>query len=307
MSRALITGSSGFVGTHLVTHLQGIGWQIYGFDRRTSDAGEYFFTGDIADRDSLQNVLRECQPDVIFHLAGLIKSNLPETIYQANLLGTVSLFESLTELGQRPVVVVASSSAVYGPGFSKRPVTEKFKPHPVTHYAVSKLAQEIASIRFFDAFYLPVMIVRTFNLLGPGQNPDLACSAFARQIALAERQGSPSAITTGDLSAQRDFVDVRDAVRAYLLLAEKGQAGKTYNVASGRAVSIRECLDFLRKQARVPIKAVLDPARLQKNDVPIQIGSAKRLQKQTGWEPEISTEQSLLDLLNDWRQKLGTE
>ncbi len=307
MTTAFITGVSGFVGSHLSRYLLDRGWHVSGQDLRPAPAISAFYQSDLQDRLTLRKALDETRPDVIFHLAGVLKSELAENFYTAHVLGTVVLLEAIVESGLRPKVLIASSSAIYGTGLGRRPITESFKLRPVTQYAASKVAQEVVALRYFTASNLPVMYVRAFNLLGPGLSPQMACSAFARQIALAERQGTPSTITTGDLSARRDFVDVRDAVRAYVLLAEKGQAGQAYNVASGRAVAIRECLDFLRKQARVPTEAVLDPARVQKNDVPIQIGSAKCLREQTGWEPEISTEQSLLDLLNDWRQRVKTE
>jgi GDP-4-dehydro-6-deoxy-D-mannose reductase len=302
MPRALITGICGFVGSHLSAHLIKLGWQVYGFDYRRGD-GENVFTGDIADRGAFRNALDECKPNFIFHLAGLIKSTQAEKLYQSNLLGTVALFESLLEVEDRPVVIVASSSAVYGSGFGGRPITENFKPRPITHYGVSKLAQEIAALRYFDAFQLPVLVARMFNLLGPGQSPDLVCSAFARQIAMAEAR-SRDEITTGDLSARRDFVDVRDAVHAFALLAENGKTGQTYNIATGRAVSIRKCLDEMLSMSPRQFKIRMDPLRVQKNDVPIQVGSARKLNHATGWCPQIPLRRSLSDLLEYWRQRV---
>jgi GDP-4-dehydro-6-deoxy-D-mannose reductase len=307
MTTAFITGVSGFVGGHLSKFLFSRSWRVSGQDLRPAPNIQNFYQSDLHDRRALQEAMAETRPDVIFHLAGVIKSDTPDRYYQAHVLGTVALLDTVVASGLSPVVFIASSSAVYGFGLGRRPITEQFKPRPATHYGVSKLAQELAALHYFTSFDLPVILVRTFNLLGPGLSSQLACSAFAKQIAKAERDGVNSTITTGDLSARRDFVDVRDAVRAYVLLAEKGQAGQAYNVASGQAVAIWECLDFLRRQARLPIKAVLDPARLQKIDIPVQVGNAKRLRDQTGWEPEISIEQSLLDLLDDWRQRVKTE
>jgi len=308
LNRVFITGASGFVGSHLIDRLLSSGWEVAGYDQRTPPRnGISFYSGDIYRAQELTRALLDFQPEVIFHLAGILKSQEPETLYNVHVLGTMALFESIVDTGLSPRVVVASSSAVYGAGFGKRPITESFRPRPATHYAVSKLAQEMVAMRYFTSIGFPVMCVRTFNLLGPGLSPDMAPAAFARQIAQAELDGRPAKILTGDLSARRDYVDVRDAVRAYSLIAEHGKAGQTYNVCSGRAVSIRECLQILLDQARVPIEAVLDPARVQKNDIPIQIGSAKKLRESTGWKAEISVRQSLIDLLNDWREKVKSE
>lgn len=303
MKRILITGINGFVGNHLSAHLSGLGWQVYGFDQRTDRNKENIFVGDISKRDVFQGALLQCKPEVIFHLAGVIKSSELEELYQANLLGTIALFEGLLETGQRPVVLVASSSAVYGSGFGGRPINEKFKPRPATHYAVSKLAQEIAALRYFDECHLQVIVVRMFNLLGPGQSPDLACSAFARQIVQAEsREGDE--IVTGDLGARRDFVDVRDAVRALSLLAQKGKAGQVYNICSGHAVSMRKCLDEMLSLSPRRFKVRVDAERVQRNDVPVQVGDAGKLNRATGWRPQIKLKQSLADLLEYWRQRV---
>lgn len=306
MPSALITGINGFVGKHLSAHLLELGWRVYGFDQRAAGDESNVFIGDLADSSVCQSVLSECKPDVVFHLAGAIKSARPEMLYHANLLGTVTLFESLRETGQRPAVIVASSSAVYGSGFGGRPITEKFKPRPVTHYGVSKLTQETAALRYFDVFQLPVLIVRMFNLIGPGQSPDLACSAFARQIALAEANGEHE-IVTGDLSAYRDFVDVRDAVRAFVLLAERGRAGQVYNVCSGSEVLMRKCLEAMLSMSQRQLSARTDAARIQENDISRQVGDAGKLRRMTGWQPQISLRQSLSDLLDDWRQKVKSE
>ncbi len=308
MKRALITGISGFVGGHLEYYLRKRGWKVYGFDRHVTGRQENVYTGDIANRDEFKKILLECRPDFVFHLAGIIKSHQPEMLYNANLLGTVALFENLLDLNSKATVLVASSSAIYGSGFGGRLINEKFKPRPMTHYGTSKLAQEIAALRYFDAFRLPVMIVRMFNLLGPGQSPDLACSAFARQIALAEIHGNDE-IVTGELNARRDFVDVRDAVHAFGLIAEIGKAGQVYNVCSERAIPVRKCLDEMLSLSLRLLQVRVAAERVQKNDVPVQVGSAQKLRSTTGWRPQISLKQSLSDLLDYWRQraKLGLE
>lgn len=304
MKRALITGISGFVGKHLRNELLREGWHVFGFDIRV--AGENVFVGDLSDRALLSQVMLACQPDAVFHLAGIIKSSDAQAYYTSNLFGTLNLLNAVLQLEKRPKVVLASSSAVYGLTKSVRPITERSPLRPVTEYAVSKVAQETAALRYHYAFGLDVVIVRMFNLLGPGQSPDLACSAFARQIALAEFS-EQTEIVTGNLDAKRDFVDVRDAARAFVLLAEKGEAGQAYNVCSGNAVAIQECLQEMMLQSQKQLSARVDAARVQKNDVPVQVGSFQKLHKVTGWNPRISLKQSLSDLLNDWRERVKLE
>ncbi len=302
MAVALITGVSGFVGRRLQQQLTGQGWRVYGFD--VNPGTKDVFAGDLTDRAAVSRAIAECKPDVIFHLAGVIKSDTPEIFYKVNLLGTLALFDAVIELGIRPQLVVASSSAVYGRKSGEKPIAERVQLHPVTDYAVSKVAQETAALRYFDSYALPVMIVRMFNLLGPGQPADLACSAFARQIALAERSGQTE-IVTGNLDARRDFVDVRDAARAFELIALKGKPGQIYNVCSGRGVAIHKCLSEMMSMSTNQLSARVDADRVQKNDVPVQVGSYQKLRKATGWSPKISLRQSLTDLLNDWRVRVA--
>lgn len=304
MKRTLITGISGFVGRHLHEELLREGWNVFGFDIRP--AGENVFVGDLSDRADLTRAIADCQPDAVFHLAGIIKSQDPQAYYTSNLFGTLNLLDAVLQMEKRPKVVLASSSAVYGLTKSARPITERSPLRPVTDYAVSKVAQETAALRYHYAFGLDVVIVRMFNLLGPGQSPDLACSAFARQIALAEVT-EQNEIVTGNLDAKRDFVDVRDAVRAFALLAEKGEAGQTYNVCSGNVVAIQKCLSEMMLKSKKQISARVDPARVQKNDVPVQVGSFQKVQKAAGWTPRILLNESLADLLNDWRERVKVE
>jgi GDP-4-dehydro-6-deoxy-D-mannose reductase len=303
--RALVTGISGFVGGSLTKSLVSNCWDVFGFDHReTNDGSGNVYIGSMQDQAALAEVITKSQPDVVFHLAGVIKSKSLKDYYNTHILGTLALFEALLETGYKPRVIITSSSAVYGSGLGKRPISEHFALRPITDYGISKLAQEMVARRFFLAYGFPIIIVRTFNLIGPGQSPELACSAFARQIAIDESSPHAKPIKTGNLNTERDFVDVRDAVRAYELLAQKGVPGATYNVCSGRSVSIKACLDLLLTMASKPLTAELDSTRIQKNDVPLQVGSAKLIEQTVGWQPKISLEDSLLDLLNDWRKRI---
>ncbi len=304
MKRALITGISGFVGRHLWKQLLCEEWEVYGFDRHAE--GKNVFVGDLSDATALRWALSESKPDAVFHLAGVIKSDVAEAYYQSNLFGTLSLLRAIMQMEMLPRLILTSSSAVYGLTAGARPITERSPLRPLTEYAVSKVAQEIAALRYHYAFGLPVIIVRMFNLVGPGQSPELACSAFARQIALAEKT-EQTEIVTGNLDARRDFIDVRDAARGLALLAEKGKAGQIYNICSGRAVTMQQCLRLLMSMSRKPLSVRKDVTRFQQNDVTIQVGSFQKIRQATGWRPRISLKQSLSDLLDDWRERVGAE
>ena len=311
MAKILITGATGFVGRHLIDYLSVTEHQLFGFGRATSLVPvrakqiDYYF-GDLCDQKMLEQILARVQPDIIFHLAGVLKSNDVQEFYRVNVQGTVALFEAVRAVGIAPKVLVTSSSAVYGPGEGEESITEQFKLRPLTHYAVSKAAQEMVALHYHLAYELNVFCTRTFNLIGPGQPLELACSAFAYQIALAELRREPATLATGNLSSRRDFVDVRDAVCAYDLLVYKGMPGEVYNVCHENAVSIQHSLDILMEMAEVSVTTCVNPARLQSNDVLIQTGSAAKLREQTGWKPVIRLRQSLADLLDDWRNKLRT-
>jgi GDP-4-dehydro-6-deoxy-D-mannose reductase len=306
MPRILVTGASGFIGSCMAQQLAAEGHSVTGLDLRQAGFPIDWHCGEITDRAFVASVLRETQPEIIFHLAGLIKSPEAESLYKANLIGTVALFETLMDADMRPLVMVASSSAVYGRASGREPIAETAEIQPITHYAVSKVAQEIAALRYFNSYEFPVIVLRMFNLLGPGQSPALACSSFARQIALAEANGGGE-ISTGNLDAQRDFIDARDAVRAFILAAQKGSPGQVYNVCSGKATALQFCLDQMISMSTCRIEAKIDTERIQSNDLPIQIGNAEKIKQATGWSPQIPLEQSLADLLNDWRQKIKME
>ncbi len=306
--RALITGIAGFFGNHLSERLLSLEWDVYGLDLRTPAIphlqNKTYITS-LDNKDHLHAILAEVKPDIVFHLAGIIKANHAQSYIEANVLGTLSLFEALLETGIKPRVILASSSAVYGAGQGKRLISEKFPLRPITDYAVSKVAQEAIGQRFWFGNGIPVIIARTFNTLGPGQPETLACSAFARQIAFAENNEQIHSIQIGNLNTHRDFVDIRDVTNALALLSIQGKPGEAYNICSGKTVSIQECLNELLKLSRKPLQVSKDPTKLQKNDVPIQIGTPAKLKQATRWDPQFSTKQSLADMLNDWRKRIA--
>ncbi len=301
--RTWITGIAGFTGRKLAARMQHAGAQVFGLDRDlVGESLPEVFQGDIRDQANLERLIYKTQPDVIFHLAGIIKSDYPLNYYDINIGGTVALFEAIRKSVTKPIVVLVSSSAVYGVGRGRSPVSEQHPLRPLSHYGISKLTQELTAQYYFREHLIPTIICRPFNLSGPGLPSSLALSAFARQIACAEKHGGGK-LRVGHLGAHRDFVDVRDAVAAYMHVVEKGKPGEAYNVCSGQSTSIQNCLDLLVSASKVMIEVVTDSARKQRADVDYQVGTYSKIQEETGWQPEIPLRQSLQDLLNDWQNR----
>jgi GDP-4-dehydro-6-deoxy-D-mannose reductase len=292
--RALITGGRGFVGTWLARHLAEQGDEVVAIDKET----------DIADIDALAPVVAEAAPGVIYHLAALTHVGEswahPEAVLGVNVLGTAAILAAARALPDPPTVLVVSSSEVYGAVRPEElPVTEDQPVAPVTPYAASKAAAEQVALQAWRGFGQAVIVARPFNHVGPGQADSFAVSALARRILAARRTGARQ-LTVGSLTPRRDFTDVRDVVRAYRLLVERGEAGRVYNVCSGRAVAISEIADGLLGLAGCQLELVADPALLRPIDVPVLRGDPHRLHRVTGWEPEISLEDTLADVLAYW-------
>lgn len=298
--RALITGAGGFVGPHLTRLLNDAGDDVTGLDLRSGP--------DLLDADGWLETVRTCRPDVIYHLAGWsdVSGSWHDPIqtFRTNAVGTLSVLEAAVAAGTDRVVLV-SSADVYGTvDATDQPITESQPVRPRSPYGVSKQAAEALGLQYHRAHGLGVIIVRPFNHLGPGQSPRFAAPAFAAQIAEAEHHGGGD-VAHGDLSARRDLSDVRDVVRAYRLLAERGQPGEVFNVCSGRAVSMESMLATLIGRATVPVSTSIDPDRLRPVELPILQGSHHKLTEATGWEPEITLETTLADVLDDARARVS--
>jgi GDP-4-dehydro-6-deoxy-D-mannose reductase len=310
--RYLITGVNGFVGPWLVRHLreQIPGAQIFGMawgDQGREELAEIrLLEGDLTVPESLTPVLATARPDVVVHLAAAssVASSWqrPAQALEINAIGQVNLLEAMARQGMTPLTVIASSAEVYGrvDGAAE----ETLPPQPISPYGVSKATQELIAHQYANSHGLPVIRLRLFNLIGPGQAQAFAASSFARQVAEIEKGLLPPCIRVGNLAAKRDFTDVRDAVRAFYMAATRGRPGDLFNVCSGRAVTIRELLDQLLALARRPIAEEVDPQRLRRADIPLLLGSNRRLYEATGWRPEIQLRQTLLDLLDWWRARL---
>ena len=315
MERVLVTGADGFVASHLLTELsRETDWRLAGIGLKQGPSAEVpgleYRVVDITDYKMISDYLEKFRPDAVFHLAAQASVARswedPWSTYNVNLLGQVNLMESLLRLRLDTSVHIACSSEEYGKVPQGRmPLGEKMPLAPCSHYAVSKVAQEMLGLMYREAFDWRVLVTRSFNQAGPGQSPDFVVSSFARQVATIEAGGAPPVMKVGNLEARRDFTDVRDTVRAYRMLMEKGRPGAVYNVCSGVAPAISEILDMLLALSDSDIEVERDPARQRPSDVPLLLGDASLILKEIGWEPVIGLEQTLEDTLNYWREHVG--
>jgi GDP-4-dehydro-6-deoxy-D-mannose reductase len=309
---ALITGGAGFIGRHLHTALAMQGLRVVGVDLpgvgRPLEWDGDWFEMDIRDSASVRVVMDQSRPDYVFHLAALIKSDSLRDLVTDNLIGTQSVLDAVVASCPKARVLVAGSSAEYGlVTEGALPIREDHPLRPLSPYGLSKVAQGLLAAQYVERHGLDVVRTRTFNLTGPREPQMLVCSAFARQIVEIKLGRRPERIEVGNLASGRDFVDVRDAVRAYCLAAEQGISGHVYNVCSGRSVTVRDVLATLMGSAGIDLPVHQVPSRYSKWDVPIQMGAADKLFRLTGWTPGIGLEQSLRDLLDDWYARLVAE
>ena len=315
MSRVtLITGAAGFAGSHVLDLLTDsrarsespiVGWYRPGGTPPVRGSALKWEAVDMLDRSSVIDAIARLCPAVVYHCAGRAHVGQAwertEATLAINVRGTHHLLEGLCRAGAETRVLVPGSALVYRP--TGEALTEDHPLIPASPYGVSKLAQELLG-RHTSALGVQIMVARAFNHFGPRQNPTFSTSGFARQIAAIEAGLQPPEIAVGNLDARRDLTDVRDTVRAYRAIAERGHAGRAYNVCSGHAVAIGDVLDILVARARVPIRVHVDPARLRPHDVPLLLGDPSRLRTELGWTPEVPLEQTLDDILQYWRREV---
>jgi GDP-4-dehydro-6-deoxy-D-mannose reductase len=292
---ALVTGGSGFAGRHLVSLLPGA---------LAPSRAEL----DLLDADAVRATVREAAPEVVFHLAALPSVRrsweAPVETLTSNVAMTANLLEAVRLEAPDARVVVVGSGEVYGPP-ERLPVDEAAPLRPQTPYAVSKAAGDLLAGQYADAFGLHVVRLRPFNHAGPGQTDEYVVGTLTRQVAEAEASGAPEVVVrTGNADSARDFTDVRDVVRAYL--AAPGVEPGAWNLASGRAVTVRGLLELVGSAARLPVRHEVDQARVRAHDVPEVRGSADRFRAATGWRPEIPLDQTVADALDAWRDELGS-
>lgn len=319
--RALITGISGFAGSHLADYCLDRGdVEVAGVVRDPARLGHAaplaaqvrFVQGDLRDPDALDRAVSDTQPEVVFHLAGQAFVPLsfqdPAGTFLDNALGQLSLIQAV--LRHRPAarLLVVGSAAEYGQVRPEdNPVHEDVPLRPIDPYGVSKVAQDLMAYQYAVSHRLDAVRVRPFNHTGPRQSDQFAPSWFARRVAEIETRAAPPDLPVGNLTATRDFTDVRDVVRAYYLAATQGRRGEVYNIGSGQGRRMADVLEILAGLSRVEFHIREDAARMRPLDVPVQVCNAGRLTALTGWTPAIRLEETLADLLEYWRGKTAAD
>lgn len=317
--KALITGSTGFAGSHLAEYLLEHQPQVevVGIRRWRSPMANLqsvvdrvaIHECDLTDASSVRTLIDRTRPDFIFHLAAQsfvpTSWNAPAATLVTNIVGQTNIFEAVREVGIDPVIQIACSSEEYGyvkP--EETPIKESNPLRPLSPYAVSKVTQDYLGYQYFKSYGLKVIRTRGFNHTGPRRGDVFVTSNFAKQVASIEAGLREPVIRVGNLDAIRDFTDVRDTVRAYWLAVTKGRPGEVYNICSGQGITIRELLDRLIALAGIDVTIETDPDRLRPSDVEILLGDHSKFTADTGWEPEIPFDQTLRDTLDYWRDRV---
>jgi len=308
--RALIIGVAGFVGRYLADELTGAGWDVSGTRLPTEPANlEIPVHGlDILDTTAVKSLLIRTDPDCVFHLAAqssvAVSWKQPALTVDVNIKGAVNVLEAVRDMDKPPRVMLIGSGDEYGHILAEElPLVEDTALRPGNVYACTKIAQGMLGQIYTRAYGLEIIIVRAFNHLGVGQTDTFVVPGFCKQVAEIEAKGGSGTIRVGNLEAKRDFTDVRDIVKAYRLLAEKGVSGEIYNIGSGTSVAIADILETIIKQSNAKITVEQDPQRMRPSDTPDVRADISKLVKCTGWKPEIALEETIKNVLDEWRDR----
>lgn len=315
--KVLITGITGFVGSHMAELLLEEGFEVHGLCRwrsRTENIDHikgkiHLVEGDLLDSHSLQKLMMDVRPGYIFHLAAQsfvpASWTSPAVTLEINIVGSCNLFEAVKAAKLDPRIQIACSSEEYGLVKPEEvPIKETNPLRPLSPYGVSKLAMDYLGYQYFRSYNMQIVRTRGFNHTGPRRGEVFAESSFAKQIVEIEKGLKKPVILVGNLEAERDYTDVRDMVRGYLMAVEKGDPGEVYNICSGKAVKIKKVLEILLSFSKAKVEIKEDPSRLRPSDVPILLGDNSKFIQKTGWKPQYPLEKTLEDLLNYWREKI---
>ena len=313
--KALIIGAAGFVGSYLIEHLSNAyDWEIHATKLEHENlevSNAHVHNLNIMNAHEMDALLKDVMPDYIFHLAAQSSVALswknPSLTVDINIKGTLNLLDGIRSIPDyNPKVLLIGSGEEYGYILpDETPVHEDVPVRPGNIYAATKACQNMLGSIYSRAYKMDLIMVRAFNHIGPNQAPLFVASDFCKQVAEIEAGLKSPVLNVGNLSALRDFTDVRDVVRAYGLLIQHGRSGETYNIGSGHAIPIQSLLDIILSLSTTSIKVELDPARLRPSDIPVIEADIKKLQEIISWKPEIRLEQTLLETLNYWRNKLS--
>lgn len=318
----LITGITGFAGSHLAELLLKEGLDIWGTYRWRSKLDNIIYIKnnihlldcDVRDSHSILKAVKESRPDYIFHLAAQsfvpMSWKAPVDTMETNVIGTIHLLESIRQLksiGIDPVIQIAGSSEEYGLVYpNETPIKETNMLRPLSPYGISKVATDMVGIQYNRSYGMKIIVTRAFNHSGPRRGDVFVTSNFARQIAEIEKGIKEPILYVGNLDAQRDFTDVRDVVKAYWLAVNKCEYGLVYNICSGNTIKIKDVLNILLSMTDKKIEIRQDPSRMRPSDVEILHGDSTKFRNATEWKPEIAFKQTLIDLLDYWRIQIKT-
>ena len=312
--KALIIGASGFVGPYLVEEIRrSLFCEIITATSRETDRlgiGEDKTVHlNILDRKQISDILLSEKPDYIFHLAAQSSVALswknPKSTVDTNIIGAINLISAIKQSGYSPRVLIAGSGEEYGRvRETDIPIRENAVLAPGNVYAVTKVCQNMMASIYARAYGLQLVMTRSFNHIGPGQSPQFVVADFCSQAVKIEKGLQEPVFRVGNLSAKRDFTDVRDVVKAYCMLIQYGKSGETYNVGSGHAVAVQEILDIILSQTKAEVKVETDPSKLRPVDVPVIEADISKIYKDTGWKPEISPAQTITDTMQYWRNHI---